>query len=225
MSFIVNPYRFAVSGGSDPYWANVSALLHMQGADNGTTFTDSSSNALTVTALGTAKTTTATFKWGNSCMTGSRLSIAANAVMGFGTGNYTVEMWVKWISVSGSQALIDFGNCTTYLRFDGGNKLYLIDGGAYVINAASISTLSAGQWYHVALVRNGNARNVYIDGVSVASATSSLSSGSSSAPTSVASWYDTNLPFNGYMQDLRVTKGVARYTATFTPPSAQFPDS
>lgn len=230
MSFIVNPYRFAVSGGSDPNFANVSALLHMQGANNGTTFTDSSSNALSVTANGNTKTTTATFKWGNSCGafdgSGDYLTIAASSVMDFGTGDYTIEMWVKWSSVSGAQTLIDFGNgAATYLRIDNGNTLYVYDSGAFVINAATITTLSAGQWYHIAMVRSGTTRTVYVDGSSIGSGTRSGSAGSSSITTKVGSRYDSALSFNGYMQDLRITKGVARYTSTFTPPSAQFPDS
>lgn len=231
MSFIVNPYRFAVSGGggSDPYFSSVSALLHMQGANNGTTFTDSSSNALSVTANGNAKTTTSDFKWGNSCGSfdgsGDYLTIAASSVMDFGTGDYTLEMWVKWTSVSGAQTLIDFGNGATYLRLDGGTTLYVFDSGAFVINAATITTLSNGTWYHIALVRSGTTRTVYVGGSSVASGTRSGSAGSSSISTKVGSRYDSALAFNGFMQDLRITKGVARYTSTFTPPSAQFPNS
>lgn len=226
---LLNSYRFAVASG-DPNWANVSALVHMQGANNGTTFTDSSSNALTVTANGNAKTTTSAFKWGNSSGSfdgsGDYLTIAASSAMDFGTGNYTIEMWVKWTSVSGAQTLIDFGNGATYLRIDNGTTLYLADdSGVLVINAATITTLSAGQWYHIAVVRNGTARNVYVDGSSVASGTRSGNSGSSAVTTKVASRYDSALAYNGLMQDLRITKGVARYTATFTPPSAQFPDS
>ena len=226
---LLNPYRFATAA-SDPYWANVSALLHMQGANNGTTFTDSSSNALTCTALGNAKTTTADFKWGNSCgiFDGSTdyLTIAASAGFNFGTGNWTIEMWINWASVSGQQTLIDIGNGSTNLRIDSGNTVYsLDDGGVLVINAASISTLSAGQWYHVALVRNSTARTLYIDGTSVASGTRSGSSGSSSVTTKVGARNDGALAFNGKMQDLRVTKAVARYTANFTAPTAQFPDA
>lgn len=229
---VINSYRFATSGGgggSDPYFASVSALLHMQGVNNWTTFTDSSSNALTVTANGNAKTTTSDFKWGSACGifdgVGDYLSIAASSAMDFGTGDYTVEMWVKWSYIPNAQTLIDFGNGTTYLRIDGGNTLYVFDSGAFVINAATITQLSAGQWYHIALVRSGTSRTVYVDGSSIGSGTRSGSAGSSSITTKVGARYDSALAFNGLMQDLRITKGVARYTATFTPPSAQFPDA
>lgn len=212
------------SGGGDPYFANVSVLLHMQGTNNGTIFTDSGPNGLAVTALGTAKTITTDFKWGNSCMSGSYLNIAVSSAMDFGTNPYTIEMWVKWNSVSGAQVLIDFGNGTMYLRFDGGNTVYLLEGGGIVINA-SITALSAGQWYHIAAVRSGNTRTVYVNGISVASGTRTGSAGNSSITTKVGALYDSNLAFNGKMQDLRITKGVARYTSTFAPPSAAFPDS
>lgn len=222
-------FRQTTSGGggdSDPYFANVSALLHMQGANNGTTFTDSSSNALAVTAFNTAKTITTDFKWGNSCMSGSYLAIAISSGMDFGTNPYTIEMWIKWTSVSGAQTLIDFGNGgATYLRIDNGNTVYVFDAGAFVINAAAITTLNSGQWYHIALVRVGDVRTLYVDGSSVASGSRVGSSGSSTITTKVAARYDSALAFNGKMQDLRITKGIARYTSTFTPPSAAFPDS
>lgn len=224
---LINSYRFTASGGSDPYFANVSALLHMQGANNGTTFTDSSTNALSVTANGNAKTTTTDFKWGAASGSfdgsGDYLTVAASSGMDFGSGDYTIEMWVKWTAVTGPQTLIDFGNGATYLRVDNGNTLYVFDAGAFVINAATITTLNAGQWYHIALVRSGTARTVYVDGSSVSSGTRSGSAGSSAITTKVGARYDSALGFNGLLQDLRITKGVARDVSTV--PTAQFPDS
>lgn len=225
---LINSYRFATGGGggSDPNFANVSALLHMQGANNGTTFTDSSANALSVTANGNAKTTTADYKWGTSSGSfdgsGDYLAIAASSVMYFGTGDYTIDMWVKWASVSGAQTLIDFGNGYTGLRIDNGNTLYVTDSFALVINAATISTLSSGTWYYIALVRSGNSRTVYINGSSVGSGTRTGDAGSSSITTKVGGRWDSALYFNGLMQDLRITKGVAR---TISTPTSQFPDS
>jgi hypothetical protein len=226
-----SPFGFATAPApppsGDPNWADVSALLPMQGANNGTTFTDVSNNALTVTALGNAKTTTADFKWGNSCAifdgSGDYLTIAASSVMNFGTGDWTVEMWVKWTSVSGAQTLIDFGNFTTMLRIDNGNTLYFWDSGAFVINAVTITTLSANVWYYIALVRSGNTRTVYVDGVSVASGSRTGSSGSSAITTKVGARNDSGLAFNGKMQDLRITKAIARDVTTV--PTAAFPTS
>lgn len=214
-------------GGTDPYFANVSALLHMQGANNGTVFTDSSSNALTCTALGNAKTITTDFKWGNSCAnfdgSGDYITVAASSAMDFGSGNYTVEMWVKWSSVSGAQTLIDFGNGATYLRFDNGNTLYFFDAGAMMISGATISQLASGTWYYIAFVRTGNTRSVYVNGSLIGSASRVGTSGSSSISTKIGARYDSALAFNGKMQDVRVTKSVARDVTTI--PTAQFPDS
>jgi len=227
---MINPFWYSSTPApppGDPNWADVSALLPMQGANNGTTFTDVSNNALTVTALGNAKTTTADFKWGNSCAifdgSGDYLTIAASSAMNFGTGDWTVEMWVKWTSVSGQQTLIDFQNGLTYLRIDNGNTVYVFDSNGFVVNAASIATLSAGQWYYIALVRSGTTRTLYIDGASVASGTRSGSSGGSSVTTKVGARNDSALAYNGKMQDLRITKGVARDVTTI--PTAAFPTS
>jgi hypothetical protein len=214
-------------GDSDPNFANVSALLHMQGANNGTTFIDSSLNALTCTAFGNAKTITSDFKWGNSCGnfdgSGDYLTIAASSGMDFGTGNYTVEMWAKWTSVGGAQILVDIGNGTTYLRIDGGNTAYIFDSGAFVIFAASIPTLSTETWYYIALVRSGNVRSLYVDGTLVASGTRVGTAGSAGISTKVGARFDSALAFNGKMQDLRITKGVARDVTSV--PTSQFPDS
>jgi hypothetical protein len=224
-----SPFQFATAPppGGDPNWADVSALLPMQGANNGTTFTDVSNNALTVTALGNAKTTTADFKWGNSCAifdgSGDYLTIAASSVMDFGTGNYTLEMWVNWTSVSGTQTLLDIGNGTTQLYITGGNTVYFFDSGAFVINAVSMTQLNAGTWYYLAVVRSGNTRTIYVNGVSVASASRSGSAGSSAVTTKVGVRFDTALGYNGKMQDLRITKGVARDVTTI--PTAAFPTS
>lgn len=214
-------------GDSDPNFANVSALLHMQGANNGTTFIDSSSNALTCTAFGNAKTITSDFKWGNSCGnfdgSGDYLTIAASSGMDFGTGDYTIELWAKWTSVGGAQILVDIGNGATYFRVDSGNTLYVHDSGAFVIFAAAIPTFNTSSWYHLALVRSGTARNFYVDGSLVATGTRSGSAGSAGISTKVGARFDSALAYNGKMQDLRITKAIARDVSTV--PTAQFPDS
>jgi len=89
------------------------------------------------------------------------------------------------------------------------------------------SALSANTWYHLVVTRVGQIVTVYINGVSIG--TYSLTASTTSLMTNdirnvVGINPDlTNQPFNGYIDDLRVTIGVARYTANFTPPKVALP--
>jgi hypothetical protein len=84
---------------------------------------------------------------------------------------------------------------------------------------------STGQWYHIAVSRDGSNLRVYIDGVQQGSTVTESNNGSSTARVGVGVNPDGLIqPLNGYIDDLRITKGVARYTANFTPPAQAFPD-
>ena len=78
----------------DPHYANVSLLLHGDGADNGTVFTDNSHSPKTVTAYGNAKTSTAQSKFGGSSIffdgNGDYLVSPSNSAFQFGTGDFTI---------------------------------------------------------------------------------------------------------------------------------------
>jgi hypothetical protein len=101
-------------------------------------------------------------------------------------------------------------------------KFYYFNGAATGFSTAT--TLGTGQWYHLAFVNNAGSLAIYINGVS--SATSAISGTPQSSTTLPLTIGATNsVYFNGYIDDLRITKGYARYTANFTPPTAAFPTS
>ena len=116
-------------------------------------------------------------------------------------------------------------NWAIYTTSSGQLDYYLGTGGVSwdIGDTKSIGAVSTGQWYHVALVRNGNTFNGYLDGVSGSSTTSSASIGANSTNGAFFGAQATS-NFNGYLDDIRITKGVARYTANFTPPTAAFPN-
>jgi hypothetical protein len=95
-------------------------------------------------------------------------------------------------------------------------------------NTVGTTAIQFDTWYHVALVRSGSGTNnmkLYLDGVLESQNTNTYT-----VPVNdiVLGRTYTNLNseyFNGYIDDLRITKGVARYTANFTPPTAAFPNS
>jgi len=95
---LVNPYRFAPAGPTDPDFASVVLLLHCNGSNGGTTFTDNSSYGRAMTANGNAQTSTAQSKFNGSSGlfdgAGDYLTASASSDFTFGTGDYTIESWV-----------------------------------------------------------------------------------------------------------------------------------
>ena len=220
------------AGDTDPYFSSVSLLLHMDGANGSTTFTDSSSNAFTMTAAGNAQISTTQSKFGGASGyfdgNGDTVTASANAAFAFGTGDFTIEGWFYSLTSGTSQrGMVDsrtvaIGTNGLMLRENNGGFL------VYLNNATILSTTTgrvANQWQHLALVRSGTTLTLYVDGVSKATAT--VSTNLTDNRFRLSGFVDTQATpyaYNGYIDDLRITK-FARYLANFTPPTAAFPDS
>jgi len=147
----------------------------------------------------------------------------------FGTGSFTWEAWVYPNSVSGIVGLFAVSggsgaNPKFVVHMNGGtpNIHYNnLTGGADIYTAAT-SAISANTWTHLAFVRNGSTWTWYINGVASGTGSNSTSISFTSQPVYVGYGGESYFAaFNGYIDDLRVTRGVARYTANFTPPTAQ----
>ena len=213
------------STGGDPYWANVSLLLHMDGSNGSTTFTDSSSNTLAVTATGNVQISTAHSKFGGSSAyfdgIGDRLDTGTGlAPLQMGTGDFTVEAFIRpTSSVSGYKGLI--GLASSYVE-----TLYILSGQLVWYNSGTAAgTIAVDTWYHVAVSRQGTSLRVFIDGVLVDTSTNSTDITNYGARfTAGDSGFRANENFQGWMDELRITKGISRYSATFTPPTAPFPN-
>ena len=83
--------------------------------------------------------------------------------------------------------------------------------------------MSNGTCYHIAVSRSGTSLKLFIDGVEKASATNSSNFSNATNVLGIGALRDTGqYPLNGYIDDLRITKGVARYTANFTAPTNNF---
>jgi len=141
----------------------------------------------------------------------------------FGSGNFTIEMWINFTTAPSNtveyQLWHPVNHASGFTRLSILIYASSIGIGYFGTNVAVTSALSwtTGQWYHLAFVRNGNTWTIYRDGTSVAF-------GTNTSTLDVASGYYTGPRINGYIDDLRITKGYARYTANFTPPTAAFPD-
>ena len=222
---------------SDPYIDNVSLLLHMDGADGSTTFTDSSTNNFTLTAFGNAQIDTAIKKFGSGAAlfdgNGDYLRVYTNEE--FSSGNWTTEMWIYPNNVSGEPRILsrqDAGDAFVYqLRINNENLGLLIRRGNgsdfAIIGESAACQIFANVWQHIAITRNGNTISMYINGNSVASVTfSGIYDSTLNPPWIIGAFADSNLSpqlyFSGSIDELRITKGVARYTANFVPQTAPF---
>jgi hypothetical protein len=149
------------------------------------------------------------------------LSFTSTSAVDVSTGDFTFECWVYFNG---------FGSDKKYIiQISGGSYWQLVHDSSFgislrvtgyseIVGQGSNSGWVVGQWYHVALVRSGNNWNIYRNGVSIASATNSSSIGYYS-PTYVAN-YSSGNSINGYMSNVRLVKGTAVYTSTFTPPTS-----
>jgi hypothetical protein len=153
----------------------------------------------------------------------------------FRTGDFTVEFWLYPTTVSVVQYLIDFrdpasGSSAGIQWFLNASAKLGIYVGITAVITASTTSISANTWTHVALVKNGTGSGnykFYINGNADATTgtnTTDLTQGFLTVATSSTQRNTAATDkLSGYIQDLRITKGYARYTANFTPPTAAFP--
>lgn len=217
-----------VSQAYDPHYANVSLLLHGDGADGSTTFTDNSPSSKTITAQGGANISTAQSKFGGASArfnsTVGSLEVASSADFSFGAGDFCLELQAYRTGAgNGDRFLIDRGNGTSFLlRWNSSGYLQFFVNSSLKIGVAF--TFTTGQFYHIAVTRSGTTVRLFIDGVQVGSGTSSENISSASDVSIGALRGGSQDRFEGYIDEVRVTKGVARYTGNFTPPTEAFPN-
>ena len=217
---------FTGSKSNDPNYSSVSLLLNGNGTNGSTTFTDSSSYGHTVTPVGNAQISTTQSKFGGASMyfdgSGDRLTVSDSSFT-FGTGEFTIEFWVYILSAGGLEAIASCGsgNSSWQLRFqntDGGID-FRVGSNSYL---QSTTTTSFNTWHHFAVTRDSsNTGRMFLNGTIDDSSTFTDDLDQSDLRIGVNRSGDYY--FDGYIDDFRITKGVARYTSNFTPPTAQLP--
>lgn len=221
---------FPDSSPSDPNYSNTSLLLHM---DNPylNPYIDNSINNLVVTPWGSAQVSNSIYKFGISSLylnasSSTYLTTPGNvAPFQFGTGDFTIEGWFYLNNTSSTRPLISLGsyNAGILLRVMSAADSLWINNTSY--NWNSIANFPLMQWNHVALVRSGTTVNLYINGNSVFNVVNGANIAPSTNVTIGSSTHFLTELWDGYIDDLRITKGVARYTSNFTPPTQAFPDN
>jgi hypothetical protein len=223
MSWVITPQEKTPL---DQDYRNVSLLLHGNGTNGSTTITDSSLTPKTVTAINNAQISTAQSKFGEASIafdgTGDEISIPASADFQFGTGDFTIEGWCYLLSAptTGFPDLFKDLNANGFINFR--QSTFFAATTSSAIIATSPSGPSINQWFHYAVTRSGNTFRVFLNGVS---GTPGTFTGTWGATGTVTLGGGNTQQLHGYIDDLRITKGVARYTANFTPPTAPFPDA
>lgn len=236
------------AGGGDPYFSSVVLLLHLDGADAGTTFTDSSASAKTVTAGGNAQLDTAQSKFGGASLlldaAGDYLTTADSADWDCGGVDMTWEGWVRLTGTQYSAAsiLIDQvqqgtnSNSAYGISLDGADQTsrnamtfyYFNSSTLYFVQGTGI-TINFDTWYHWAVCKySGNNVRLFFNGVlEEDSVMSGGTPNNSTQPLTIGGRNGGSFPHytGGWKDEIRITKGVARYTSTFTPPVAAFPDA
>jgi hypothetical protein len=179
--------------------------------------------------VGNAAVSTSVKKYGAASMvfdgSGDYLKTLNNgATLTLGTGDFTVEFWLYANTVATSyQGLIDWrpSDTSTYpaIFLNTSAVIWGKFGGAMITSSA----ISATTWYHVAVCRSGSSTKMFINGTQSGSTYTDTNNYLSNTTILVGSTF-ANEYFNGYIDDLRITKGVARYTANFTAPTTAFPN-
>jgi hypothetical protein len=191
--------------------------------------------------VGTAQVNTGVVKYGSGSMyfNGSTdyLKFPSNPWQVFGTGDFTIEWW-QFINsfTSGYFSIIHIGNVGDTssaqsqlgLRYESSGTTFRVGFNGTYIDFTGLTTATS-VWTHGAVVRTGNILKLYINGIQQGGdKTVTNSVGASSLSGSVGGAFfgggsGTLYSNNGYLDDLRVTKGVARYFTTFTPPQQALP--
>lgn len=217
------------SGGKsrDRFFKNVALLLPMN-----TNFLDFSSYSNSTAIFGSAAISTSVkrFEEGSGAFStsGDYLSINETSNLGLGTQNFTIEMWVfKTTSIINWNGIFELGTGANPYQNGLLFRLQTVTDSFYIANTAynwnPSTNFTLNQWNHLAIVRNDNNFKIYVNGNNVLSVTNSANLGPTSRIIIGASAHNTNQVLGGYIDEFRITKGVARYTDTFTPPELPFP--
>ena len=212
---------------------NTVSLLHMNGADGSTAFTDAKDKTWTPT--GNAQIDTAQSKFGGAAGlfdgAGDTISTPDNDDFYLASGDWTIDFWVQFNTISSTANLVsqyqDASNWMDVWVGANGTRLYFEQlaagtGTAYFYTDASFS---ANTWYHIAIMRNGDTPRIAINGVqqsvtgAIPIAGKTLSN--LSAPLVIGAFNAKGF-LNGWIDEFRISKGIARWTSDFTPPASEY---
>lgn len=206
-------------------------MLHCDGADASTNFSDSTGRHFVV-PRNSAQIDTAQSKFGGaSLLTTSATSDAVQIADGisdfdFGTGDFTIDLWIRLNAGGTYQNIFDMhpteGGPNIYQElfvFTENTLVYRSNGAARITGTTALST---GVWYHVAVARSSGNTKMFLGGVQEGSTYADTNDYEAGLLTIGATASNLHQNVNGWIDEFRVLKGVAAWTANFTPPTAPY---
>lgn len=249
---------------TSPISSDIVLLLHGDGNDGSTTIIDSSNAAHTMTANGDAQIDTDQSKFGGASIlfdgagdnvstpassdfqltgsggsvafdgAGDYLTIPDSADWNFGSGDFTIDFWIKFNDVSTTMNFVGqrqaAGNFWV-IQWDGaggtGNLVFdAKSASSPVVNITRSFNISINRWYHLAVTRSSDIYRLFADGVQLGSSVTdsdAIPDFSGLLEIGIIDGGGSNQgPLNGEMDEIRVSKGVARFTANFTPATSEY---
>lgn len=230
-----DPY-YSCGPTNDPYWANVVLLLHMD-----SDYMDSSSYAHTITNSGCAITTSEK-QFGSGALQANgtspggggnnSLETALHTAFDINTGDWTIECF-GYLNTSVTavySTLVRLRNSggstviTLALKSGTESEIYVKNGSGILVNISISTGIVAGSWFHMAVTRQGTTVRFFVDGVLLATSTISVGVSESVRVAIGNNAISSTVGWDGFIDDLRITKGIARYTADFDVPTEAFPN-
>lgn len=227
----------------DSNFDNTTLLLHMDGSNGSTIFVDSSKSAVALTVNGTAQINSATSAFNSTSASflssGAYISISNITGFTFGSGDFTVEAWFYPLSpttnpYSTEQLIAGIWSATApgaqawALWLSNGAIVFIAD---IITNdnvLFNVSAVTQQRWYHVAVSRKGTTAYLFIDGLLRGTSSVGTSAITTGSNTFGVGGYNRgsggNATFNGYLDEIRVTKSFGRYDTTFPVPLREFSD-
>lgn len=224
----------------DANYASVVFLLPADGTNGSTAFDDKSASPRAITVYGDAQISTTQSKYGGASAkfdgTGDYLSVAYNSLLSLVGVDFTIEAWVYLNALSSDASTVvdkDGVSGASYPQYQlavspaGELTAFLGNGNGVSPTGTSYvgtTTVTTSAWHHVALVKTGSTCKGFLDGAQEwSSAAATMYEGSKALLVGYQAGQPSGAYINGYIDDLRITKGVARYTAAFTPPARAHP--
>jgi hypothetical protein len=183
-----------------------------------------------IDVFGDAKISTTQSRFGGSSLAldgnGDFIRIRNIDDLGFGTDDFTIEFWIyRTGTLSESKILYDQRTAATdpfvpVIGITTGNQIFYGNGDG-TISITSAATVALNTWTHVAVVRNAGNIRAYMAGTQTGSVAADNNTYKTN-PVTIGSRYDGTGSYAGFIDDFRISKGIARYTANFTPSTTEF---
>jgi hypothetical protein len=155
--------------------------------------------------------------------TGDYLNCPASPNLAFGSGDYTAEFWA-YTTTTGQQIVFGSGSTSTNNFYISIASTYVGVGTQVAFVSQQTTTINTNTWYHIAACRAGGTLRLFVNGLQIGSNVTDSTTWLSDGTAKVGASNANTVLFNGYIDDLRITKGVARYLTNFTPPTSQLQD-